>query len=157
MRPQPTSLHLAIAMSVHSRLSLFILAFSLFAYASAQFQFFNGMFGHPQQQQQPSGGQQWAMHADSRTSLPSFFLISSEPSSADLHLAFISMTVSCSEYLCQDTLVCVAKPMDCPCPNVEDIKCVVPDVQDAASGTRLCIRGGSDCGQLEKLVKKFSQ
>jgi hypothetical protein len=68
-----------------------------------------------------------------------------------------SITVSCSEYLCQDTLVCVTKPMDCPCPNVEDIKCVVPDVQDAGSGTRLCIRGGTDCGQLEKLVKKFSQ
>lgn len=135
-------------MSVYSRLSLFILAFSLFAYSSAQFQFFNGMFGHPQQQQQPSGGQQWAMHADSRK-------LSS--SSADLTPRIYSITVSCSEYLCQDTLVCVTKPMDCPCPNVEDIKCVVPDVQDAGSGTRLCIRGGTDCGQLEKLVKKFSQ
>ncbi|KAF8467083.1 hypothetical protein DFH94DRAFT_639035 [Russula ochroleuca] len=117
-------------MSLYSRLCLFTLAFSIFALASAQFQFFNGMFGHQQQQQQPSGGQQWAMHADS---------------------------LSCSEYLCQDTLVCVAKPIDCPCPNVEDIKCVVPDAQEPGSGTRLCIRGGTDCSQLEKLVKKFSQ
>lgn len=56
------------AMSLSPRLSLFILTFSLFALASAQFQFFNGMFGHPQQQQQqPSGSQQWAIHADSST------------------------------------------------------------------------------------------
>ncbi|KAH9987796.1 hypothetical protein BJV77DRAFT_1024234 [Russula vinacea] len=74
-------------MSLYSRLSLFILAFSIFALAT----------------QQPSGGQQWAMHA----------------------------TV--------------------------DIKCVVPDAQDAGSGTRFCIRGGTDCSQLEKLVEKFSQ
>ncbi|KAI0267894.1 hypothetical protein BGY98DRAFT_938478 [Russula aff. rugulosa BPL654] len=117
-------------MSFYSRLSLFILAFSLFALTTAQFQFFNGMFGQPQQQQQPSGQQQWAMHADS---------------------------LSCSEYLCQDTLVCVSKPIDCPCPNVQDIKCVVPDAQDGSSGTRLCIRGGTDCAQIEKLAKKFSQ
>ena len=68
------------------------------------------------------------------------------------------ITVSCSEYLCQDTLVCVSKPVDCPCPNVEDVKCVVPDAQDGASGggTRLCIRGGTDCAQVEKLARKFS-
>jgi hypothetical protein len=106
------------------------------------------MFGHPQQQQQPSGGQQWAMHADSRTYCCHLALVIP-------HICFL--TVSCSEYLCQDTLVCVPKPIDCPCPNVEDIKCVVPDAQDAGSGTRLCIRGGTDCTQLEKLVKKFSQ
>jgi hypothetical protein len=77
---------------------------------------------------------------------------------AIFHSPYIySIIVSCSEYLCQDTLVCVTKPIDCPCPNVEDIKCVVPDAQDAGSGTRLCIRGGTDCTQLEKLVKKFSQ
>ncbi|KAH9959233.1 hypothetical protein BC827DRAFT_1111034, partial [Russula dissimulans] len=96
--------------------------------ANAQFQFFEGMFGHPHHhQQQPSGGQQWSMHADS---------------------------LSCSEYLCQDTLVCVTRPVDCPCPNVEDVKCVVPDPQEAGSGTRLCIRGGTDCAQVEKLVRK---
>ncbi len=65
--------------------------------------------------------------------------------------------VSCSEYLCQDTLVCVSKPIDCPCPNVEDIKCIVPDSQDGGSGTRFCIRGGTDCAQIEKLANKFSQ
>jgi hypothetical protein len=72
-------------------------------------------------------------------------------------LLFYFITVSCTEYLCQDTLVCVSKPIDCPCPNVEDIKCVVPDAQDGGSGTRLCIRGRTDCAQVEKLEKKFSQ
>ncbi|KAH9983051.1 hypothetical protein BJV74DRAFT_852256 [Russula compacta] len=117
-------------MSLLSRLSLLILTLSLFALANAQFQFFNGMFGHPQQQQKPSGDQHWATHADS---------------------------LSCSEYLCPDTLVCVTKPVDCPCPNVEDVKCVVPDAQDAGSGTRLCIRGDTNCAQIEKLVKKFEK
>ena len=140
-------------MSFSSRISFFILALSLFALTSAQFQFFNGMFGHPQQQQ-PSGGQQWAMHANSRTSSP---LSTLSTGSSSLHLTFFLLTVSCSEYLCQDTLVCVSKPIDCPCPNVEDIKCVVPDAQDGDSGTRLCIRGGTDCAQVEKLAKKFSQ
>src|SRR6267142_1614467 len=143
------------AMSLSSSLSLFILAFSLFALASAQFQFFNGMFGHPQQQQQqqqPSGSQQWAMHADSSTCRcphpPSFPLIKLP--------SVMLTTVPCSEYLCKDTLVCVHKPVDCPCPNVQDIKCVVPDSQDVGSGTRLCVRGGTDCAHVEKLVKKFA-
>jgi len=144
------------AMSFSSRLSLLILAFSLFALTTAQFQFFNGMFGHPQQQQPSSGQQQWAMHADSRKCSPHPRRVVST-----FHLPvltyFLFISVSCSEYLCQDTLVCVSKPVDCPCPNVEDIKCVVPDAQDSGSGTRLCIRGGTDCAQVEKLAKKFSQ
>ena len=52
--------------------------------------------------------------------------------------------------------MCVHQPVDCPCPNVEDIKCIVPDTQDAGSGTRLCVRGGTDCAQVENLVKKFA-
>ncbi|KAI0246549.1 hypothetical protein BJV78DRAFT_1134966 [Lactifluus subvellereus] len=120
-------------MSLSLRLTLFTLAFALFTLTNAQFQFFNEMFGQPQQQQQhrqQSGGQQWAMHAES---------------------------LSCSEYLCPDTLVCVTKPVDCPCPNVQDIKCVVPDAQEAGSGTRICVRGGTDCVQVEKLAKKFAK
>ena len=52
--------------------------------------------------------------------------------------------------------MCVHQPVDCPCPNVEDIKCIVADKQDAGSGTRLCVRGGTDCAQVENLVKKFA-
>ncbi|KAI0065853.1 hypothetical protein BV25DRAFT_1798176 [Artomyces pyxidatus] len=96
--------------------------------ASAQFQFFNGMFGQ-QQQQQPSGGAQWANYADS---------------------------VPCSNYLCQDTMTCVERPVDCPCPHVHDVKCVVPDAQEDGDGTRLCIRGAIDCGMVERLAKNFA-
>ncbi|KAH9167153.1 hypothetical protein EDB89DRAFT_1998752 [Lactarius sanguifluus] len=115
-----------------SKLSLLAFIFVLFTLANAQFQFFGDMFGHPQQQQQqqPSGGQQWAMHAES---------------------------LSCSEYLCPDTLVCVKQPIDCPCPIVQDVKCVVPDAQEVGGGTRLCIRGGTNCAQVEKLAKKYAK
>ena len=141
-------------MSLSSSLSLFVLAFSLFALASAQFQFFNGMFGHPQQQQheQRSGGQQWVMHADSSTCRcphSSSFPLIRLPS-------LMLTTVPCSDSLCPDTLVCVRKPEDCPCPNVQDIKCIVPDSQDVGSGTRLCVRGGTDCKHVENLMKKFA-
>ncbi|KAA1473501.1 hypothetical protein DENSPDRAFT_866109 [Dentipellis sp. KUC8613] len=95
----------------------------------AQFQFFDQMFGHRQQQQQPSGGAQWAAYADS---------------------------VACSEYLCPNTLSCVPRPVDCPCPNVQDVKCVIPDHGGDGAGTVLCVRGGGDCSQVESLAKKFS-
>ncbi|ETW83704.1 hypothetical protein HETIRDRAFT_47650 [Heterobasidion irregulare TC 32-1] len=99
--------------------------------ASAQFQFFDGMFGQrQQQQQQPSGASQWATHADS---------------------------TSCSEYLCPATLACVTRPEECPCPHVQDVKCVVPDDQDRDHGTVLCVRGGSDCAAVEQLGKKFTK
>ena len=67
------------------------------------------------------------------------------------------VTVSCSDYLCQDSLVCVQRPMDCPCPVVQDVKCIVPDAQEPGSGTRLCIRGATDCSQVEKQVTKFAK
>ncbi|KAI0265880.1 hypothetical protein BC834DRAFT_824541 [Gloeopeniophorella convolvens] len=89
------------------------------------------MFGQQQQQQQqPSGASQWATHAES---LP------------------------CSDYLCQDTLVCVKKPVECPCPNVQDIRCVVPDALEHGSGTPLCVRGRGDCAEVEKLANKFAK
>jgi hypothetical protein len=142
------------SMSLSSRFTLFLVAFSLFVLANAQFQFFDGMFGQPQQQQhhQPSGGQQWAMHAESRTCcrhLRHFLVLSLLP--------LLLVAVSCSEYLCPDTLVCVTKPVDCPCPNVQDIKCIVPDAQAVGSGTRFCVRGSTDCAQVEKLAKKFAK
>ncbi|KAI9445856.1 hypothetical protein BJY52DRAFT_1314513 [Lactarius psammicola] len=127
-----------------SRLSLLALIFALFALANAQFQFFGDMFGNPQQhQQQPSGGQQWAMHAESRTQ-------------KNCTLRYF-VTVSCSDYLCPDTLVCVKRPIDCPCPIVQDVKCIVPDTQEVGGGTRLCIRGGTNCAQVEKLARKFAK
>jgi hypothetical protein len=142
---------LAAAPSMSSRLSHLALLFALFALANAQFQFFNEMFGQQRQnQQQPSGGQQWAMHAESRTwPLPHCYV-------NKLNYSLL-VIVSCSDYLCQDSLVCVQRTIDCPCPVVQDVKCIVPDAQEAGSGTRLCIRGGTDCAQVEKLVNKFAK
>ena len=69
----------------------------------------------------------------------------------------VSFAVSCSEYLCPDTHVCVKRPIECPCPFVQDVKCFVPDAQEVGSGTRLCIRGGTTCTQVEKLANKFAK
>lgn len=61
----------------------------------------------------------------------------------------------CSNYLCPDTLKCVTAPADCPCPSVEDVKCVVED-KETGEGTVICTRGGTDCTQAERLIRKFS-
>ena len=39
-----------------------------------------------------------------------------------------STLAGCEGYLCEDTMTCVHKPVDCPCvfPNSQ-IKCVLPD------------------------------
>jgi len=49
--------------------------------------------------------------------------------------------VPCSTYLCPDTLVCVDVPAQCPCPNVEDIRCTIPDAHDKSTSTVVCVRG----------------
>ncbi|KAF9821486.1 hypothetical protein IEO21_00732 [Rhodonia placenta] len=93
------------------------------------------MFGHPQaghQQQRPASGAnagQWMAHADS---------------------------VSCSQYLCPDTLVCVSNPSDCPCPDVQDVKCLIPDSDDKGGATVVCARGTLDCATVEQLSRKLS-
>ncbi|EIW82069.1 hypothetical protein CONPUDRAFT_34922, partial [Coniophora puteana RWD-64-598 SS2] len=100
--------------------------------AYAQFGFFDQMFGHQQQHAQrgnSGGASQWAVHADA---------------------------VSCSQYLCPDTLICVSRPADCPCPNVEDVKCTIPDSQDKGSATVLCVRGEKECASVEQLTRKHS-
>ncbi|KAJ6490366.1 hypothetical protein C8R47DRAFT_1045948 [Mycena vitilis] len=98
---------------------------------SAQFQFFDGMFGHQQQQQQQqhhSGASQWAAHLES---------------------------VSCSQYLCPATLDCVGSPVDCPCPDAEDIKCTIPDSDDTHGATIVCVRGENECKQVEELARRM--
>ncbi|CAE6528319.1 unnamed protein product [Rhizoctonia solani] len=99
--------------------------------------FFDGFFGghgghggHQQQQRQqqrPGSGSMWTQQADA---------------------------VSCSQYLCPDTLVCVSNPALCPCPAPEDIKCVIPDSEGGSNeGTVVCVRGQTGCKQLENLLK----
>lgn len=70
-------------------------------------------------------------------------------------LVFIS--VSCAQYLCPDTLVCVASPAQCPCPNAEDVRCVIPDAEDKDSAAVLCVRGANDCREIERLAQSFSK
>lgn len=37
----------------------------------------------------------------------------------------------CDRYLCPDTQVCVAEPVDCPCPfGASQLKCVLPNGRD---------------------------
>ncbi|KAJ3799217.1 hypothetical protein GGU11DRAFT_679940 [Lentinula aff. detonsa] len=102
--------------------------------AAAQFSFFDQMFGHHehphQQQQPPSGGShsQWAANIDS---------------------------VSCSQYLCP-TFDCVATPHDCPCPDQEDVKCIIPDADEKNVGTVICARGPDVCLSVERLIWRLA-
>ncbi|KAJ7284038.1 hypothetical protein C8J57DRAFT_1054853 [Mycena rebaudengoi] len=82
-------------------------------------------FFQQQQQPPPPSAAQWAAHLES---------------------------VSCSQYLCPATLDCVDSPIRCPCPHAEDVKCIIPDA-DEAEGTVVCVRGQSECEQVERLTR----
>ncbi|KAH8094816.1 hypothetical protein BXZ70DRAFT_337884 [Cristinia sonorae] len=69
-------------------------------------------------------------------------------------LYLVSLLVPCSEYLCPKTLTCVSNPAQCPCPDAQDIKCIIPDLADKDAGTVVCVRGGSDCSVVERLAGK---
>lgn len=62
----------------------------------------------------------------------------------------------CSQYLCPMTLDCVAKPIDCPCPETEDVKCVISDKVSGErdAGRVVCVRGQNECKEVEKLSRK---
>ncbi|KAF8507608.1 hypothetical protein JB92DRAFT_688390 [Gautieria morchelliformis] len=108
------------------QLSLLVLA--ILPLVSAQFGFFEQMFqGHPAQQQQRSGANAWAAQSEA---------------------------VQCSSYICPKTLDCVDTPSACPCPNPEDIKCLVPDAQDKGSATVFCVRGEAECADIERLASR---
>jgi hypothetical protein len=63
--------------------------------------------------------------------------------------------VLCSQYLCPATLDCVPRPRDCPCPNVEDIKCLILDTATGTDdATVVCTRGQNGCVEVENLLKK---
>ncbi|KAF9452992.1 hypothetical protein P691DRAFT_793463 [Macrolepiota fuliginosa MF-IS2] len=101
----------------------------------AQFESFFNMFGGQQQQQQQQQQQR---------------------SAASQFSAYID-TVSCAHYLCPLTLDCVQRPSDCPCPNAEDIKCLIPDMDgDVDDATVMCVRGKQECAEVERLMRKHS-
>ena len=123
---------------------LFLMGLQLVA---GQFEFFGNMFGQHQHQhqQQRSGASQWAAYSDSGRYRGCIRM-------ANL---LTSILVSCSSYLCPETLDCVAKPIDCPCPSPEDIKCLIPDSEgDVDDATVVCTRGQKDCIEVEMLMRK---
>ena len=66
--------------------------------------------------------------------------------------------VLCSQYLCPATLDCVPRPRDCPCPSVEDIKCLILDtVAGTEDATVVCTRGQNGCVEVENLSRKRVQ
>lgn len=74
----------------------------------------------------------------------------------ELHLlTSVRVLVSCSQYLCPDTLVCVSNPADCPCPDSEDIKCLIPDGKGKQQAAVVCTRGAIDCKHVERLTSKL--
>lgn len=132
--------------------SFLIALISQLLMVQAQFPFFDQMFGGHggrQQQQQPAGGHsQWMAHSEAGAL--NFSLAGTK---TDVRQTL----VPCSNYLCPDTLACVSRPEDCPCPNVQDVKCVIEDSERDESGTVVCVRGGIDCKAVEKLANKFTK
>jgi len=64
--------------------------------------------------------------------------------------------VPCNQYLCTDTLLCVPDPVDCPCPYVEDEKCVLVDPHTKRPSSYVCHRGPGGCNEIEKLASKWN-
>jgi len=134
-----------------------LLVSALIPLVSAQFGFFEQMFqGHGSQQQQhrPGGASAWAAQSEAgkHPVCPTFSL-----TQWDCYLSFtllLTSTVQCSRYLCPKTLDCVDAPVACPCPSPEDIKCSVPDAQDIGSATVFCVRGETECAEIERLAKR---
>ncbi|RDB20044.1 Long chronological lifespan protein 2 [Hypsizygus marmoreus] len=113
--------------------TLALILFLAFGLVSANFEFFGNMFGgqQHQQQQQRSGSAQWAAQVEA---------------------------VSCSQYLCPATLDCVASPKECPCPDAQDIKCIIPDkVGGGNEATVVCVRGENECAEVERLMRRWDK
>ncbi|KAI8053116.1 uncharacterized protein B0P05DRAFT_561646 [Gilbertella persicaria] len=49
--------------------------------------------------------------------------------------------IPCEHYICEETNVCVEKPLDCPCRIQTDKKCFIGDWY-------ICIRGDESCDQV---------
>ncbi|TFK71778.1 hypothetical protein BDN72DRAFT_408573 [Pluteus cervinus] len=109
--------------------SLFFLTLSfLCTVAWGQFFNFGNFFG--QQQQEPqhrAGASHWQAQAEA---------------------------LRCAEYLCPATLDCVPRPVDCPCPYVQDVKCIIPDAAGEHQATVVCARGTFACQEVERLMKR---
>ena len=147
--PQPTLnadgyYHHPIMFSISSVLVLTI--FSILTplpLVSAQFQFFDQMFGHGQRRHQPPASSQWAAQADMGTQINITLKFTQ-----DSNMPF---SVPCNNYLCPTTLSCVINPADCPCHYVEDKKCLIPDSEIKGAATVVCVRGPNGCADVDRL------
>lgn len=144
---RPTMLHATI---------LALLALLQVWNVSAQFNFFDQMFGgHPghqqqQQQQRPAGASYYAAQADSGAICLQIHLIA-------FHLILWVVIVPCNDYLCPGTLVCVRGPSECPCPDVQDVQCAIPDPIEKGAATVICVRGQNECSDVEKLLRAYAK
>ncbi|KHN94936.1 uncharacterized protein MAM_07163 [Metarhizium album ARSEF 1941] len=116
-------------------MQLLILLMSLFALATAQFDFFEHLFGghnaHEHQQQQQQQQQQ-----------------QNNPSDAGLYVSRYEQS-HCDKYLCPDTLACVHFPHHCPCPWAAN-----EDKFELGEGTRVCIsKGGFKAGEAARKIE----
>lgn len=62
--------------------------------------------------------------------------------------------VQCSQYLCPATLDCVPTPADCPCPDVQDVKCTIPNAGGDDEAMVICVRGSNECTEVERLMRR---
>lgn len=139
--------------------AVFAILFILQAWVvSAQFQFFEQMFGghpgqqhHQQQQRQSGSASYYNAQADNGAPLRRPATI------AHLLTIYLLSTVPCSEYLCPETLVCARNPAECPCPDVQDIKCTIPDRLEKGAASVLCVRGQNECLEVEKLLNAYAK
>ncbi|KAF5364047.1 hypothetical protein D9756_000352 [Leucocoprinus leucothites] len=123
--------------STYSALLLAFICLLQIHVSMAQFEGFFNMFNGGQQQQHQQQQQQ-------------------HRSSSSQFSAYVD-SVSCARYLCPLTLDCVENPSECPCPNAEDIKCLIPDMDgDVDDGTVICVRGKQECEEVERLMQKYS-
>lgn len=149
---------------------LFSLLFALLGSVSAQFNFFEQMFGgggggggqqhHQQQQQQnaPSDSAYYRSQVDRGKLLPLLFQTKAGTSCSTSFLPRLRTTANdvgllatayCSNYLCPDTLACVHFPHHCPCPWPSH-----EDKFELGEGHRVCVsKGGFKAGEAARKVE----
>ncbi|KAH8664435.1 long chronological lifespan protein 2 [Xylariales sp. PMI_506] len=114
--------------------SLFLVLTALVSSATAQFGFFDQMFGNN------GGGGGGGHHGRQQPQ--------NVPSDAGVYRQnFDSFT--CDKYLCPDTLACVHFPHHCPCPWPTS-----EDKVELADGSRICVsKGGFKAGEAARKVE----
>jgi hypothetical protein len=139
----------AIARTNVMRSPLLLLVTLLFISITPSLAFFEHLFN--QQQGQPQH-QAPSINWEDQFSASAFPVLSQSFSFLSLTLndpfiSSLSRVAQCPTYLCKDSLVCVDKPKDCPCPYEKlDKKCLIP----GSEGDFVCAR---DCEMVERAAR----